>query len=96
MDTHAVAARHAEAVLHVAADRLWLDDGRSVVLQPVGPQDAEAEQGFVRALSPASRVRRFHFGMRELARMMALVRLHGGHFVRHPGDATLARARFEL
>jgi GNAT superfamily N-acetyltransferase len=166
------------------ADRLWLDDGRSVVLQPVGPQDADAEQGFVRALSPASRVLRFHFGMRELApellramtdydprqqvaiaardgrsgrlvadarfvldpdvadeaefaiavadawqgaglgrallqrllgearrrrigalfgdvlrdnrRMVDMVRAQGGHFVRHPGDATLMRARFEL
>jgi len=165
-------------------DRLWLDDGRSVVLQPIGPQDADAEQGFVRALSPASRVLRFHFGMRELSpellramtdydprrqvaiaarddrsgrlvadarfvkdpqagneaefaiavadawqgaglgrsllhrlldearrrgiralygdvlrdnrRMMEMVRVHGGHFVRHPGDATLTRARFEL
>lgn len=163
-------------------DRLWLDDGRSVVLRPVGPQDAEAEQRFVRALSPASRVLRFHHGMRELTpellramtdydprrqvavaardadgrvvadarfvladdsddaefaiavaddwqgaglgrallqwlldaarrrgvgtlfgdvlrdnrRMIAMVRHHGGHFVRHPGDATLTRARFVL
>jgi acetyltransferase len=28
--------------------------------------DAAAEQDFVRALSPASRIRRFHFGLREL------------------------------
>ena len=181
MATPAVAARHAGAA-PLATDRLWLDDGRSVVLHPVGPQDAEAEQGFVRALSPASRVMRFHFGLRELApqllramtdfdprrqvavaardprsgrvvadaryvleaggeaefaiavaddwqgaglggallqwlldtarrrgvpalfgdvlhdnrRMIALVRRHGGRFVRHPGDATLTRARFQL
>jgi hypothetical protein len=25
-----------------------------------------------------------------------LLRRHGAHFVRHPGDATLTRARFEL
>jgi acetyltransferase len=48
-------------------DRLWLNDGRSVVVRPVLPQDADAEQRFVRALSPASRARRFHFGVRELA-----------------------------
>jgi GNAT superfamily N-acetyltransferase len=183
MDARLALAAGARRVLRPQADRLWLDDGRSVALRPVGPQDADAEQGFVRALSPSSRVLRFHFGMRELApallramtevdpqrqvavaardthdgrlvadaryvlegdageaefaiavaddwqgaglgrglllwllddarrrglavlfgdvlhdnqRMIAMVRSHGGHFVRHPGDATLTRARFDL
>jgi GNAT superfamily N-acetyltransferase len=48
-------------------DRLVLDDGRSVVVRPVLPQDADAEQLFVRGLSPSSRLRRFHIGIRELA-----------------------------
>lgn len=48
-------------------DRLWLADGRSVVVRPVLPQDADAEQLFVRGLSTNSRVLRFHLGIRELA-----------------------------
>lgn len=47
-------------------DRLRLDDGREVVVRPVLAFDAPAEQDFVRGLSPASRLRRFHFGLREL------------------------------
>jgi GNAT superfamily N-acetyltransferase len=48
-------------------DRLLLSDGRSVVMRPVLPQDAQAEQLFVRGLSPASRLLRFHIGIRELS-----------------------------
>lgn len=47
-------------------DRLTLRDGRVVVVRPVARLDAPAEQDFVRALSPASRLRRFHFGLKEL------------------------------
>jgi acetyltransferase len=48
-------------------DRLRLADGREVVLRPVLDFDAPAEQRFFStALSPASRLRRFHFGLREL------------------------------
>lgn len=47
-------------------DRLHLADGREVVVRPVLAFDAAAEQDFVRSLSPASRLRRFHFGLREL------------------------------
>ena len=43
-----------------------LIDGRRVIVCPVNPQDALAEHDFVGALSPDSRYRRFHFGMREL------------------------------
>ena len=50
----------------VLIDRLSLIDGRSVVVRPVLAFDAAAEQDFVRALSAASRLRRFHFGLREL------------------------------
>lgn len=47
-------------------DRLRLDDGRVVIVRPVLAFDAAAEQDFVRSLSPATRLRRFHFGLREL------------------------------
>jgi ribosomal protein S18 acetylase RimI-like enzyme len=40
--------------------------GRSVRLRPVQPWDDSAEQVFVRGLSPASRLLRFHIGIREL------------------------------
>lgn len=45
---------------------LVLVDGRRVLVRPVLPQDDDAEQAFVMALSPASRYRRFHVGMRAL------------------------------
>ncbi|HET9643540.1 MAG TPA: GNAT family N-acetyltransferase [Burkholderiaceae bacterium] len=51
-------------------DRFHLADGRQVLLRPIEPQDAEAEQAFVRRLSLASRQRRFHIGIRELAPQM--------------------------
>lgn len=47
-------------------DRVRLAGGREVIVRPVLAKDAAAEQDFVRALSPASRLRRFHFGLREL------------------------------
>lgn len=39
---------------------LTLADGRSAILRPVLPQDAEAVRAFFATLSPASRLRRFH------------------------------------
>jgi acetyltransferase len=39
---------------------MTLADGRSVIVRPVLPQDAEAERAFFAALSPPSRRRRFH------------------------------------
>lgn len=45
---------------------LVLDDGRRVIVRPLLPQDAAAEQAFVAALSAASRYRRFHVGLRQL------------------------------
>lgn len=47
-------------------DRVPLADGRSVLVRPVLPQDGELQQRFVRALSPASRYRRFHSALSEL------------------------------
>jgi len=38
-----------------------------VQVRPVQPWDEGAEQRFVRGLSPASRLRRFHIGIRELS-----------------------------
>jgi RimJ/RimL family protein N-acetyltransferase len=45
---------------------VWLADGRRVLVRPVLPQDRDAEQAFVAGLSPASRFRRFHVGLRTL------------------------------
>jgi GNAT superfamily N-acetyltransferase len=176
--------RLATAMPAPPTDRIALADGRSVTVRPLQAQDADAEQHFVRSLSPGSRVLRFHLGIRELSpetlraltqidqrrhvavvaqgdedpeaivadaryvllddgdeaefaiavadewqgaglgrqlmawlmqharrngvralfgdvlhdnhRMIAMVRDAGGRFVRHPGDATLTRARFVL
>jgi acetyltransferase len=46
--------------------RARLRDGTVVVIRPIGPEDAEREQAFVRALSPASRYFRFMNTLREL------------------------------
>jgi len=48
-------------------DRVELDDGRSVLVRPVLPQDSELQQRFVRALSADSRYRRFHAPVNELS-----------------------------
>jgi len=47
-------------------DLLTLRDGRRVLVRPVLPQDAAAEQAFVVGLSPLARYRRFHLGLSEL------------------------------
>lgn len=55
--------------VHAVADcrqQVALVDGRRVIVCPVRPNDAAAEQDFVSALSPASRYRRFHFGLHHL------------------------------
>lgn len=52
-------------------DRITLRDGREVIVRPVLAFDAAAEQDFVRALSPTSRMKRFHFGLRELPPTLA-------------------------
>jgi len=46
---------------------LQLRPGEQFVVRPVRPQDADAEQVFVRSLSTQSRVLRFHIGIRELS-----------------------------
>ncbi len=43
-----------------------LSDGAHVTIRPIRPEDAEAEQTFVRTLSSASRTFRFRNGLREL------------------------------
>ena len=48
-------------------ERLMLRNGEQVLIRPVRPSDADAEQVFVRSLSPTSRLLRFHLGIRELA-----------------------------
>jgi len=60
---------HAMAAVRAVADcreRVELADGRRVIVCPVDPRDAPAEQAFIGALSQDSRYRRFHFGLREL------------------------------
>jgi acetyltransferase len=47
-------------------ERLRLADGRSVLVRPVLPQDAELQRAFVRSLSPLARYRRFHGPLAEL------------------------------
>jgi acetyltransferase len=46
--------------------RARLRDGTDIVIRPIGPEDAEREQAFVRALSPESRYFRFMVTLREL------------------------------
>lgn len=48
-------------------ERLPLPGQRSVLIRPVEPHDADAEQAFVGGLSLASRHKRFHVGLRELS-----------------------------
>jgi acetyltransferase len=81
--------------------RARLRDGSEIVIRPIGPEDAEREQAFVRALSPQSRYFRFMSGLRELPvdmlyrfthpdfqREVALVALSGeGSAVRQIGVA---------
>lgn len=81
--------------------RTRLRDGSEIVIRPIGPEDAEREQAFVRALSPQSRYFRFMSGLRELPvdmlhrfthpdfqREVALVALSGeGSAVRQIGVA---------
>jgi acetyltransferase len=46
--------------------RARLRDETDIVIRPIGPEDAEREQDFVRALSPESRYFRFMTTLREL------------------------------
>ena len=103
----APAARAArEAAARVAApplhERFRLRNGEQVLIRPVRPSDADAEQVFVRSLSPTSRLLRFHLGIRELApetlraftnvderRHVAVVAQQGG-----PGGRIVADARY--
>lgn len=48
-------------------ERIRLADARVVTVRPVLPQDADAEQSFVIALSPQSRHRRFHGTVKALS-----------------------------
>jgi len=63
-------ARVATARRDDDAVRLQLPGGERLTVRPVRPQDADAAQVFVRSLSPASRVLRFHIGIKELAPAM--------------------------
>jgi acetyltransferase len=47
-------------------ERVSLADGRMVMVRPVLPQDAQAEQSFIKALSPRSRRLRFHGALNAL------------------------------
>jgi acetyltransferase len=46
--------------------RVRLRDGVEIAIRPIGPEDAEREQAFVRELSPESRYFRFMSTLREL------------------------------
>jgi acetyltransferase len=62
----ALVARAGWSRLVDADERLWLDDGRSVRVRPVRPDDEAGERDFVDTLSPLSRYLRFHYGAVEL------------------------------
>lgn len=47
-------------------ERVRLPDGRDVLVRPVRPADAGLQRAFVRELSNASRLKRFHTGVGEL------------------------------
>jgi len=70
MPPHASAGAPAPYAIHRVPtsliETLRLKDGRSVLVRPVLPQDAELQQSFVRMLSPLSRRRRFHAPIAEL------------------------------
>ena len=50
-----------------AVERWELPEGRTATLRPIGPQDAEIEQAFVRGLSEESKYFRFMSQFRELS-----------------------------
>ena len=56
----------ARPALVIEPERLALPGSRLVLLRPVTPRDAAAEQAFVGALSLDSRHKRFHVGLRQL------------------------------
>lgn len=70
MQPHADLAANAPYAVHriptALIETMRLNDGRSVLVRPVLPQDADLQQAFVRQLSPLSRRRRFHGPMVEL------------------------------
>ena len=55
-----------QALVAAGSDRLLLADGRCARLRPVRPDDAQAEQSFVMALSAPSRRSRFHGALKQL------------------------------
>jgi acetyltransferase len=63
-------ARHDERTGAPTAERLALPGDRAVLLRPISPLDAAAEQAFVGDLSLASRHKRFHVGLRQLSPSM--------------------------
>lgn len=78
---------------------LALRDGRRLGVRPVQPDDAQAEQDFVMALSPASRYRRFHVGLRRLpestlAQLTQVDQQAHVAVVAHAGPAIVADARY--
>ncbi len=48
----------------------YLADGRTVTIRPIRPEDAEAEQAFVRGLSDEARQFRFMYSLKELTPVM--------------------------
>ena len=84
-----------------AAETLRLPSGEHFMVRAVRPQDADAQQVFVRSLSTNSRVLRFHVGIRELSpdmlRMMTDVDPHRHvALVVERGDRIVADARYVL
>ena len=59
--------KHQGADAPLPAEKWTLSDGTELTLRPIGPQDAEMEQAFVRGLSEESKYLRFMVQMRELS-----------------------------
>lgn len=81
------------------AATLALADGRRLQVRPVQPEDACAAQAFVRGLSPASRYRRFHVGLRQLppaalAQLTQVDQRTHVAVVAHAGGEIVAEARY--
>jgi acetyltransferase len=64
-------ARYSHLAIHPYPKNLWrgvrLRSGDTILLRPIRPEDAEAEQRFVARLSPRTIYLRFHAPLRELS-----------------------------
>jgi GNAT superfamily N-acetyltransferase len=77
------------------SDSLWLRTGKSLTVRFVEPRDAEALQGYFRALTVRSRYNRFLGAMSELSKSMLEHFTHAGEDDRFSVIATMMIDGFE-